>query len=64
MAKGFLAFEFSCKEDMTSILSNGPWRFGRFILVLQKWSSNLDFNESFYQQAPVWVRLPELPLAF
>lgn len=44
MAKGFLAFDFSCKEDMISILSNGPWRFGRFILVLQKWAPNLDLN--------------------
>ena len=32
--------------------------------MLQKWSSKLDLNESFFQQALVWVRLPELPLEF
>ena len=32
--------------------------------MLQKWSSKLDFNDFFFQQAPVWVRLPELPLEF
>ena len=32
--------------------------------MLQKWSSKLDLNESLFQQAPVWVSLPELPLEF
>ena len=32
--------------------------------MLQKWSSKLDFSELFFQQAPVWVRLPDLPLEF
>ena len=49
---------------MADILCEGPWSFGRDTLVLQKWSSKLDFNESFFQQALVWVRLLELPLEF
>lgn len=64
MEKGFLSFDFTCNEDMANILCEGPWRIGRATLVLQKWSSKLDLNKSFFQQAPVWVRLPELPLEF
>ena len=55
MAKGFLAFDFSCKEDMSHVLSESPWSFGRSSLILQKWFSKMDLNESFFQQASVWV---------
>ena len=49
---------------MADILCKGPWSFGRATLVLQKWSSQLDLNESFFQKAPVWVRLLELSMEF
>lgn len=64
MAKGFMSFEFSCLEDLSSILCEGQWGIGRSTLVLQKWSSNMNLNDSFLMQAPVWVRLPEFPLEF
>ena len=64
MAKGFLAFDFTCNEDISYVLSESPWSLGRSTLVLQKWSSKLDLNESFFHQAPVWMRLSELPLEF
>ena len=64
MAKGFLSFEFTCPEDMADIMCEGPWSLGRATLVLQKWSSKLDLNDSFFQQAPVWVKLLALPLEF
>ena len=28
MAKGFLAFDFTCKEDMSFVLRESPWSFG------------------------------------
>ena len=62
MEKGFLSFDSTCNEDLQNILCEGPWSIGRATLVLQKWSSKLDLNESFFQQALVWVRLLELTL--
>ena len=64
MAKGFLYFVFSCSEELSNILCEGPWVIGCSTLVLQKWSSNLDLNDSLFVKAPVWVRLPKLPLDF
>lgn len=64
MAKGFLSFEFTCMEYLSSILSEGQWDIGHSTLVLQKWSYKMNLNDSFFVQAPVWVRLPEMPLEF
>lgn len=64
MAKGFMAFEFSCQEDLAFALCGGPWNISRSILVLQKWTSRLDLNDSFFIQASVWVRLLEFPLEY
>lgn len=62
--KGFPSFDFTCKMDLSNILCEGPWSIGQSTLVLQKWSLKMDLNESFFVQAPVWVRLPEFPLEF
>ena len=59
-----MAFDFTCNEDMSYVLSESPWSLGQSTLVLQKWSSKLDLNESFFQQALIWVRFPQLPLKF
>ena len=64
MANGFLSFDFSCMEDLSIILCEGPLAIGRSTLVLQKWSSKLNINDSFFVQAPIWVKLQELLLEF
>ena len=47
MEKGFMSFDFTCSEDLASILSEGQWAMGRSSLVLQKWSSSMSLNDSF-----------------
>ena len=64
MAKGFMIFEFSCLEDYAKILCAGNWCLDRSTLILQKWTSNLDLNNDFLTQAPVWIRLPKIPLEY
>jgi hypothetical protein len=64
MAKGFLSFDLSCMEDLSIILCEGPWAIGHSSLVLQKWSTKLNLNDSFFVQAPIWVKLQDLPLGF
>ena len=48
MAKGFMSFDFTCLEDLASILSEGQWAMGRSSLVLQKWSLGMSLNDSFF----------------
>ena len=64
MAKGFLSFDFSCLEDLTNILCEGLWTIGCSTLVLQKWTSKMNMNDSFFVQASIWVRLQKLSLEF
>ena len=64
IAKGILSFDFTCLEDLSTILCDGPWPSGCSTLVLLKWTSILNMKESFFERAPIWVRLPELPLEF
>ncbi|XP_057853625.1 uncharacterized protein LOC131063738 [Cryptomeria japonica] len=64
MSKGALSMSFSCKEDMSRVLYDGPWLIDKSTLALKKWSPKMDLNESFFVQAPVWVRLLGLPLEF
>ena len=59
-----MSFDFTCLKDLASILSEGQWAIGHSSLVLQKWSSGMSLNDSLFAQAPVWVRLLELPLEY
>ncbi|XP_059074866.1 uncharacterized protein LOC131874923 [Cryptomeria japonica] len=64
MPKGAFSLTFSCKEDMSRVLCDGPCLIGKAMLALQKWAPKMALNESFFVLAPVWVRLPGLPLEF
>jgi len=59
--RGFFAFTFSRKEDRDLVFRSGPYFMGSRGLFLAPWT--LDFNpEAEITAAPVWVRLPHLPL--
>ncbi|XP_059076573.1 uncharacterized protein LOC131875882 [Cryptomeria japonica] len=64
MPKGFFPFNFSCLEDQEGVLCGGPWMVGRTFLSLIKWSPNQELNDSFFDLAPVWVKLSSLPMEF
>jgi hypothetical protein len=64
MAKGALAFRFTCLEDLTKALCGGPWLIGKSTLALKKWKPNMDLSGSFVESAPVWIKLPGLPMEF
>lgn len=57
-------FSFSCGEDLEAVLSGGPSMFGKSSLSVRKWSPNMELNDSFFESALVWVRLPGLPLEY
>lgn len=64
LSRGLFVLSFSYGEDLEMILSGGPWMFGKSSLSLRKWSPNMELNDFFFESAPVWMRLPGLPLEF
>ena len=59
--RGFFVFLFSNKEERDLVFHSGPFFMGSRGLFLAPWS--LGFNpEAEITAAPVWVRLPNLPL--
>jgi hypothetical protein len=61
VGRGFFAFSFTRKEDRDLVFRSGPYFMGSKGLFLAPWT--LDFNPGAeITAAPVWVRLPHLPL--
>ena len=59
--RGYFVFIFANKEERDLIFRSGPYFMGSRGLFLAPWS--LDFNpEVEITAAPVWVRIPHLPL--
>lgn len=61
VGRGFFVFSFARKDDRDLVFRSGPYFMGSRGLLLAPWT--LDFNpEAEITVAPVWVRLPHLPL--
>jgi hypothetical protein len=61
VGRGFFVFSFSRTEDRDLVFRSGPYFMGARGLFLAPWT--LDFNpRAEITAAPIWVRLPHLPL--
>jgi hypothetical protein len=61
VGRGFFVFSFSSKEDRDLVFRSGPYFMGSRGMFLAPWT--LDFNPGDeITAAPVWVRLPHLPI--
>jgi len=59
--RGYFVFSFARKDERDLVFRSGPYFMGSRGLFLAPWT--LDFNpEAEITAAPVWVRLPHLPL--
>lgn len=63
-ARGFFVVIFAFEEDKEEIFSSGPWFQERSGLSMQPWTPSFDASTVVISSAPVWVRLPNLPLHF
>jgi hypothetical protein len=63
-AKGFFVVVFYSTSDIDKFFSSGPWFWGRAGLSMQLWTPSFDPSTDCISSAPVWVRLPYLPLHF
>jgi hypothetical protein len=63
-AKGFFVVVFESTSDRDKVFNSGPWFWGRAGLSMQLWTPAFDPSMDCISSAPVWVRLPYLPLHF
>jgi hypothetical protein len=63
-AKGFFIVDFDIEEDRDLILNLGPWFWGNSGLCMKPWTPSFNPTINILSSAPVWVRLPNLPLHF
>ncbi|GLJ44722.1 hypothetical protein SUGI_0940410 [Cryptomeria japonica] len=63
MPGGLFLFKFNTDEDLIYVLS-GSWAYGKHFLTMAKWKPGFDPSAELNRMAPVWVRLPGLPLEF
>jgi hypothetical protein len=63
-AKGFFIAVFESTSDRDKVFNVGPWFWGRAGLSMQPWTPVFDPSTNCISSAPVWVRLPYLPLHF
>ena len=61
-ARGFFTVDFVTAEDRTTIQASGPWFWGKSGLFMKPWNPSFDPTSEQISSAPVWVRLPNLPL--
>ena len=61
VGRGFFAFSFSRKEDRDLVFRSGPYFMGSRGLFLAPWTIDFHLGDEI-TTAPVWVRLPHLPL--
>ena len=62
-SKGRYVFRFDHKEDMTTILTIGPWMVGTRLLILNLWFPHFNFDQELMCKV-AQVNLPNLDLHF
>jgi hypothetical protein len=62
--KSFFVVIFASAKDRDLIYSSGPWFWGRSGLSVQLWTPSFDPSSASIPTAPVWVKLPGLPIHF
>jgi hypothetical protein len=63
LAKGWFAFLFSAREDVSWVLSK-IWSMVGTPIVLKRWTPNFDAKRERVDVVPIWVRLSGLPMQY
>ena len=59
---GYFVVRFQRPEDLTYVLTEGPWVITNQYIVVQRWRPNFVPGEEEITKMPVWVRLSKLPM--
>lgn len=57
-------FRFESYEESLTILEGGPWFVHGHLLVLKGWNENLQLQKEDLKSIPIWVKFPNLNLAW
>ncbi|KAL4352195.1 hypothetical protein GQ457_06G022560 [Hibiscus cannabinus] len=58
---GYFLVRFALEEDVTKVLSGGPWLIYGNYLTVQPWSRSFSTEKDHPDKIVVWARLPGLP---
>ncbi|XP_057443820.1 uncharacterized protein LOC130735972 [Lotus japonicus] len=62
ISKNRYVFRFATERDLRSVIDGGPWSFNRMILVLKRFSDEVQPSEIDLSTVDMWIRVYDLPL--
>ncbi|KAI0492143.1 hypothetical protein KFK09_026409 [Dendrobium nobile] len=62
LGMNWILCSFKSSEVVDEILNGGPWYVNGCIVGMDKWMPEFDLNSFKGISAPIWIRLPNLPL--
>ena len=62
MGNGCFQFRFNEEEDISSVLANRPYQYGRWMRIVQCWEPII--SSSFPSQIPFWISFRGIPLHY
>ncbi|GLJ50850.1 hypothetical protein SUGI_1083210 [Cryptomeria japonica] len=64
-ARGFFIVVFQSVADRNKVLGGGQWRWeDKHTLMLKPWHSAFNPDSKSFDQTPLWIRLPNLPMQY
>ncbi|XP_020675523.1 uncharacterized protein LOC110094600 [Dendrobium catenatum] len=62
LGRGWFLCSFSSEEMVEAVHSGGPWFVNKYIVGMEKWTSNFTTPSIKGLSSPIWIRIPLLPL--
>ncbi|KAL8151674.1 hypothetical protein V2J09_021482 [Rumex salicifolius] len=60
----FYVVKFANQEDLSFVLTQGPWLVGDSYLPIQRWRPNFISNEEKLRFVAAWIRIPNLSMEY
>lgn len=64
IGNGFFMAKFDYEEDRNKVINGGPWMIFDHYLSIRSWTVTFNANTATIDSTMVWVRVPNLNLAF
>ena len=57
-------FSFDDKSEMEKVIAIEPWSFDTWLMVLQRYSKEMDIGDMEFSKVTFWVQVHDLPIRF
>lgn len=64
LGNDYFLVSFSSTEDLSAVLTEGPWLIYDHYLIVREWTPNFDPMSASINKVAVWVRFSGLPLEY